>query len=273
MYSCIPVFMYYYNKGGLNMIAKVITYSLQKGGVGKTTCCGISAFLLSKMGYKVLALDMDSQGNLTQLISGYDDLEPFYEETMKEALERGDVEPFIRVASDTLHYVPADDYLVLIADYKGSTPKSMLLKKAIEKVKAEYDFILIDTPPNLSVQTINALIASDYVVIMFETAKFSYNAIPRFLDSIIGARDNGNPDLKIAGVLATLSDSRRNDSKELLELIREEYGELVFQTVIPRRAAIGRLSVYGFFDNPEIRNATELHKEFVKELLERVTER
>lgn len=254
------------------MTATVITYSLQKGGVGKTTTCGLSSFLLSEMGYKVLAIDMDSQGNLTQLVSGYDDLEPFYQETIKEALEFGDVNPFIRVVSDNLHYVAADDYLVLIADYKGSMRKTSLLSNAIQKVKEEYDFILIDTPPNLSIQTVNALIASDYVVIMFETAKFSYNAIPRFLDSISGARDNGNPDLKIAGILATLSDSRRNDSKELLELINEEYGDLVFKTTIPRRAAIGRLSVYGFFDNPEIRQATEVHKDFVKELLERVTQ-
>lgn len=255
------------------MTATVITYSIQKGGVGKTTTCGISSFLLSEWGYKVLAIDMDSQGNLTQLVSGYDDLEPFYQETIKEALEFGDVNPFIRVASENLHYVPADDYLVLIADYKGPTLKYTLLKEAIEKVKEEYDFILIDTPPNLSIQTVNALIASDYVVIMFETAKFSYNAIPRFMDSITGARENGNPNLKIAGILATLSDSRRNDSKELLELIHEEYRDLVFKTTIPRRAAIGRLSVYGFFENPEIRQATEVHKDFVKELLERVTQK
>jgi len=252
------------------MTATVISYSLQKGGVGKTTTCGLSAFLLSEMGYKVLAIDMDSQGNLTQLVSGYDDLEPFYEDTIKQALEQEDVNPFIKIASDNLHYVAADDYLVLIADYKGPTLKSFLLKNAIEKVKEEYDYILIDTPPNLSIQTVNALIASDYIVIMFETAKFSYNAIPRFLDSVKGARRNGNPDLKIAGILATLSDSRRTDNKELLELVNEEYEELVFKTVIPRRAAIGRLSVYGFFDNPEINQATKIHKDFIGELLERV---
>ncbi|WP_047982112.1 ParA family protein [Ornithinibacillus contaminans] len=253
------------------MTATVITFSLQKGGVGKTTTCGLSAFLLSEMGYKVLSIDLDSQGNLTQLISGYDDLEPFYQDTIKEAMEYGDVNPYIKIASDNLHYVAADDYLVLIADYKGPKSKSALLRDAIETIKDEYDFILIDTPPNLSIQTINALIASDHVVIMFETAKFSYSAIPRFMDSIVGARNNGNPNLKVAGILATLSDSRRNDSKELLELVNEEYGDLVFDTVIPRRAAIGRLSVYGFFNNPEINQATKVHEEFIKELLSRVT--
>lgn len=252
------------------MTATVITYSLQKGGVGKTTSCGLSAFLLSEMGYKVLAIDMDSQGNLTQLISGIDDLDVFYQDTIKEALEYGDVDPFIKIASDNLHYIAADDYLVLIADYKGPVSKSHLLKNAINKVKEEYDFILIDTPPNLSIQTINALIASDYVVIMFETAKFSYNAIPRFLESVEGAKENGNPDLKVAGILATLSDSRRGDNKELLELVREEYEDLVFKTIIPRRAVIGRLSVYGFYDNPEIRQATKIHSEFIEELLKRV---
>ena len=253
------------------MTATVITYSLQKGGVGKTTTCGLSAYLLSEQGYNVLTIDMDSQGNLTQLVSGYDELEPFYQDTIKEAMEEGDVNPFIKVASAHLHYVAADDYLVLISEYKGNKNKSFLLREAIESVKKEYDFILIDTPPNLSIQTINALIASDYVVIMFETAKFSYNAIPRFIDSIEGARNNGNPDLKVAGILATLSDARRTDNKELLSVVQEEYKDLMFETVIPRRATIGRLSVYGFFGNPEINEATKVHKEFIKELLVRVT--
>lgn len=87
------------------MFATVITYSLQKGCVGKTTTCGLSAYLLSEQGYKVLAIDMDSQGNLIQLISGFDELEPFYEDTIKEAMEDGEVNPFIKVVSDNLHLV------------------------------------------------------------------------------------------------------------------------------------------------------------------------
>lgn len=255
------------------MTATVISFSLQKGGVGKTTTCGLTAYLLAKRGYKVLAIDMDSQGNLTQLISGYDDLEVFYQQTIREAMVDGDVADYIKIATDNLHYVPADDYLVLIADYKGKTHKILLLKEAISSIKEDYDFILIDTPPNLSTQTVNALMASDYVVMLFETAKFSYNAVPRFIDAVGGAIDGGNKDLKIAGILATLSDARRTDSKELIELVREEYKELIFDTVISRRAAIGRLSVYGIHDNPEIKAATEQHESYIEELLERVNKK
>ncbi|ETT88290.1 ParA family protein [Viridibacillus sp. FSL R5-0477] len=252
------------------MLAKVITFSLQKGGVGKTTTCGLTAYLLGQRGYKVLAIDMDSQGNLTQLVSGYDDLEVFYHETIKEAMENGDIDPYIKVATDNIDYVPADDYLVLIADYRGPKSKIQLLKEVIESVKDQYDYILIDTPPNLSIQTVNALMASDYVVMMFETAKFSYNALPRFMETIEGAKENGNDTLQIAGILATLSDARRIDNKELLQLVREEYKDLIFDTVISRRAAIGRLPVYGIINNPEIRAATEQHRNFIEELLSRV---
>lgn len=244
----------------------VITFSLQKGGVGKTTTCAISASLLSEMGYKVLTVDMDSQGNLTQIISGYDDLNVFKDQTVRNAMELADADSFIKVINDKLHYLPADDYLVLMSDEVGPVG----LKNALAGVLDEYDFILVDTPPNLGKETLNALFASDYVVMMFETAKSAYNALPRFIGTVEGVKANGNEQLEILGILATLADSRRSDSKELLELVKEEYNGLVFETVISRRAAVGRIAVYGLNENPEIKKATEQHKDFIKELLERV---
>lgn len=244
-------------------MAITITFGNQKGGVGKSTTSATTAFLLSEMGYKVLAIDMDSQANMVQMIANTDDLLQYESKTIDIALEKGDVRPYILAASENLHFIPSDDYLVLINEIRDI----YMLKRALEPVQDFYDFIIIDTPPSLSKQTVNALMVSDYVVVMFQTEKLPYNALPRFMDSIEGAIQAGNEKLKIAGILSTLTDGRRNDAKELLELVREEYGDLVFKTVIPRSAKISRLSVYGFFDNPEINEALKHHKEFLEELL------
>lgn len=153
---------------------------------------------------------------------------------------------------------------------QGEVPRDELLIAALVNVLDEYDFVIIDTPPNLGTQTLNALMASDHVVVMFETAKYAYNAIDRFLETINSVRKYGNEELNILGILATLSDARRSDNKELLELVQEEYGDLIFNTVIPRRAAIGRIPVYGLYDNPELKAATEHHAKFIEEVLTRV---
>nr|WP_259549630.1 ParA family protein [Heyndrickxia oleronia] len=244
-------------------MAITITFGNQKGGVGKSTTSATTAYLLAEKGYKVLAIDMDSQANMVQMIANTDDLLQYEGKTIKEALEFGDVRPYVLSVTDNLHFVPADDYLVLINENKDIK----LLKKALEHVQEFYDFIIIDTPPALSKQTINALMVSDYIVVMFQTEKLPYNALPRFMDSIEGAIRAGNTNLQIAGILATLTDRRRNDGKELLELVREEYGDLVFKTVFPRNAKISRLSVYGFFDNPELNEAIKHHSYFLEELL------
>jgi len=247
-------------------MATTITFGNQKGGVGKSTTSATTAFLLSEMNYKVLAIDMDSQANMVQMIANTDDLLQYEKRTIKEGIEEGDVRPYILAATENLHFIPADDYLVLINEVRDIRR----LERALEPVQDYYDFIIIDTPPALSKQTINALMVSDYIVVMFQTEKLPYNALPRFLDSIKGAIQAGNKNLKIAGILSTLVDGRRTDGKELLELVREEYGDLVFQTVLPRNAKISRLSVYGFFDNPELNKAIKHHAEFLEELLDYV---
>lgn len=252
-------------------MGKVITFSLQKGGVGKSTTSTLTAFLLSQKGYKVLAIDLDSQANMTQIISNTDDISVFEGATIFEALKENNLRPYIRVASETLHYVPADDYVALLSEYQQEDiPRNELLVAALVDVLDEYDYVVIDTPPSLGTHTLNALIASDYVVIMFETAKFAYNAIPRFMKTIEIVKNSVNSELEILGILATLSDARRSDNKELLELVREDFPELIFDTVISRKAAIGRLPVYGLYNNPEIKQATEQHNRFLEELMKRV---
>jgi chromosome partitioning protein len=255
---------------GVNM-AKTISIGIQKGGSAKTTSAGITAYLLSQQ-YKVLAVDLDSQGNLTEMIT-QQDIYDFHGETVLEALKEQDASKYIHTVSNNLHILPAEDHLAtfsrwLYSEYKKN--KSLVLAEAIKGIKDYYDFIIIDTPPALGDQTINALAASDAVVAMFETSKFCYSALSRFLETVGHIQEMVNPNLKVAGILTSMIDSRRVDNKALLELAQEEYGDLCFSSVIQRKAATGRISIHGFVDNPEIKQATGQYKDFVEELLRRV---
>ena len=129
---------------------------------------------------------------------------------------------------------------------------------------------MIDTPPSLSEQTTNALCASEYVVVMFECSNWCYSAIPNFMDSVEGARNFGNRDTQVLGILRTMNDVRRSDAKAFNEMIEEDYPTDVFETVITRKAPIGRLALYGFNENTELKQALNQYKSFYKELIKRV---
>lgn len=254
-------------------MAITITIGIQKGGSAKTTTSGVLSYLLSEEhNYKVLAVDMDSQGNLTEMIT-QQDVETFRERSILEALQEQNPKEYIYPYSQNLHLLPAEDLLAtfsrwLYIDYKGLN-HSLVLKSTLDKVKDQYDFIIIDTPPALGDQTINALFASDYVVTMFETGQFCYSALSRFFETIEAVQKRKS-DLKVAGILCSMIDNRRSDNQEYLKLVQEEYGNITFQTVIQRRAATGRLAVFGFHDNKELDQAVEQYREFTKELIDRV---
>lgn len=258
-------------------MATVITVSIQKGGVGKSTTAGTMAYLMSQEGYKVLALDLDSQGNLTDLLTGIEP-EDFEGETILEAFEHGDLEPYIISVNENLHVVPADDFLATLAKMLYTNPryvnqdKSAALKTILEPIKDRYDYVIIDTPPSLGEASTNAICASDYVVVLAESSKWAFTAIPRFLGTVEYAKEHINPNLKVAGILRTMNDARRADSKAFVELIGEEYPELVFDTVIKRKAATGRLSIGGIFDSSERekKTAMEEYKLFYEELKNRM---
>lgn len=253
------------------MTAKTISFGIQKGGSSKTTTSGVTAYLLSKQ-YKVLAIDMDSQGNLTEFL-GRKDVAYFSGQTILEAMQNQDVTNYIYEITDTLHLVPADDLLAIFSrwlynDHRGN--KSNVLLETLKPVMEQYDYIILDTPPALGDLTINVLAASDRVVAMFEASVFCYSALGRFLETCWHVREKVNPRLAVAGILRGLIDARRTDNKALISQVAETYGELCFDTVLTRNAAAGRLPLVGFENNGELDKAVRQYEYFVKELLERV---
>ncbi|WP_108671452.1 ParA family protein [Peribacillus acanthi] len=262
-------------------MAITITMGIQKGGCGKSTTTGILSHLLTENGYRVLAVDMDSQGNLTELLSEQPSNE-FMGKSVLEAMQHNNVDEFIVPISDKLDLLPANNFLATFPrwiytgkTYSGDTipfkgNPSLILDEALDQVREKYDFIVIDTPPSLSEQTTNALCASEFVVVLFECSNWCYSAIPNFMDSVEGARNFSKRDTKVAGILRTMNDVRRSDAKAFNEMIQEDYPEEVFETIITRKAPVGRLSLYGFNGNSELKQALDQYESFYEELIERV---
>ena len=258
-------------------MATTITFAIQKGGAGKTTTAGLTAYMLSRK-HRVLVVDTDSQGNVTELLTGAD-LETFREQTILEALQAGDVRPYIKAVSDTLHIVPADNFFAIFSRWlyqeyerKGGKRLWYLLKDALAGVQDYYDFIIIDTPPALGDATANALAASDHVVILYETSKYCFTAVKNFIGTVEVIQDSVNPDLKIAGLLRSIVDVRRKDTKFLVEEVAQRYGEYchIFNSIITRNAHVGRLNIEGFEGNPELSKAVADFTPFYEELMSRV---
>jgi len=256
-----------------------ISFGIQKGGVGKTTTVGIVSHLLSKDS-KVLAIDFDSQGNLTYLLSRksvYD----FQGQSVLEALVEKNAKDYIYKVSDNLDLLPAEDTLItliryLYNEYKGHPLR--LLRDTIEPIEHLYDYIIFDLPPNLGEHTLNALVASDYTVPILQTEPFCWDALPRYLETIdlIRTSDDENeeaihPDLKIAGILATMSDVRSTTDKNIYDLAKEDYSEYMFDAVIKRRSRIKDFSLTGISEQYATdREGLEHYYTFVEELKKRV---
>lgn len=260
------------------LTAKIVTFGISKGGCSKSTSCGITSHLLSEK-ERVLAIDMDGQGNLTSFLTGeYDVCNVFEERTVLEAILNGDARPYIIKIKENLDLLPSNDFLATLPRRmfeKGLTLDA--LQKALEPIMEDYDWIVIDTPPALSEQTVMPLstysAAGSYAVVMFDGSMFSYYAIPKFLEIIEGAKERYNPTLETAGILFSLIDSRAKENEVMEEAVDEDYPDLKFKTIIRRKAATRRLAISGFDGNPELKSALEYYIPFVKELKERVQQK
>jgi len=251
-----------------------ISFGIQKGGAGKTTTTAITAFLLAQSGKKVLAVDFDSQGNLTQFLTQRN-IYDFTKQTSLEALKEQNAAPYIHSVSTNLDILPAEDLLItfsrwLYQEYRRKDV-AFVLKNTLETVKDLYDFILIDLPPNLGDHTINGLTASDYAVVMLQSEPFCHDALDRYLETLQIVKNRTNPDLVLAGILTVMLDARTTLDTAILDKARNDYEDIVFNSVIKRRSRIKEFTITGLqLTTKADHDALEPYNNFVKELLERV---
>lgn len=255
-------------------MAKVISFAIQKGGVGKTTSAAITGYLLSKDA-RVLCCDFDSQGNMTYLLT-QQNIYDFTGKTILQAVQERDPRPYIHKITDNLHILTSEDFLSTLPrfihrEYKGNP--NTLLQETLNVIRDDYDYIIIDCPPNLGDHTINALTASDYCVVMLQSEPFCYDALERFLEFLQGVKDNTNPDIQLAGILSTMLDQRATLDATILEKARSDYEDIVFESVIKRRSRIKEFTIEGISDSrKKDLEALDSYISFVEELKQRVKE-
>jgi chromosome partitioning protein len=275
-------------------LAEVITISNQKGGTGKSTTTGAMAYILAEeLGFKTLVIDFDPQGNETELLTGRD-TEEFEDNTILNAMHDGDPRDYILAITDNLFLIPADEHLGVFPRYlcgnyyledengnvlrdeygtiQFSPEGHLILKNTLDKVKDYFDFVLIDTPPMLSDFHGNALAASDSCIIVYQTGKFGFKAVRKFLETIKASQEGSNPNLKLRGILPTMAHTQRSESKAYTHLGKEQYKDIMFDTVIKNTANISQLAIYGFDpkENKGLNKALEQYREVTKEVLRRI---
>jgi chromosome partitioning protein len=247
-------------------MGRVIAFANQKGGVAKTTTTLNLAVAFAERGLNVLTVDLDPQGNLTMSQGLNPDL---IERSMFDVLVH-------RLPITEIITTREIDLAVSSIDLAGAelALSSMIgreraLEKALMPVRESYDYIMIDTPPSLGLLTINAFVAADGVIVPVQCEYLSLRGLVQLENTLSMVRDNLNPRVEIEGILPTMFDARTLHSREAIDILQENFGELVFSTRIRKtiryaEAPVKGLSVLKYDPNGE---AASLYRDLAKEVL------
>jgi chromosome partitioning protein len=248
-------------------MGRVISFANQKGGVAKTTTTLNLGVALAEQGLKVMLVDLDPQGNLT-MSQG---LNP-------DTIERSMFDVLVHrlPIQEVVHHTEVD-LAVSSIDLAGAelALSSMIgreraLEKAILPVRDGYDYVLIDTPPSLGLLTINALVASNGVIVPVQCEYLSLRGLVQLENTLSMIRENLNPDVGIEGILPTMYDSRTLHSREAVEILQENFGDLVFDTKIRKTVRYAEAPVKGtsVLKYDPSGSAAQAYRELAKEVLD-----
>lgn len=252
------------------MSHKVIAVANQKGGVGKTTTTINLSAALAEKGKKVLMIDLDPQGNASSGLGvNKDELEQsiyqlmigtnsFDECVQKNVLENLDVLPAnVNLAGVEIETLDMDD-------------RNYILSKEIDKVKDRYDYILIDCPPSLNSLTINSMTTADSVLVPIQCEFYALEGLSQLIYTIDLVKDRLNPNLKMDGVVFTMYDARTNLSLQVIENVRENLNQKIYNTIIPRSVRLAEAPSYGLPINIYDRKSTgaKAYRALAEEIIE-----